>query len=110
MGSRPPPCAGPAPRTSLAPHNFFLPNLMPRPSNSPDAEFSPAASPKVKVTGESLRQMFSLYAYLRPYRGRLVAGLLLLICSSLLGIAFPMLAGRLINSPTHAVANHFIWV
>ena len=42
---------------------------MPRKSSDSD---SPDAPPKVKVTRESLGQMFSLYTYLRPYRGRLV--------------------------------------
>ena len=79
------------------------------PRNSPDSD-SAAAPPKVKVTRETLGQMFSLYAYLQPYRGRLFLGVFLLLCSSALGISFPMLAGRLINSPTHAVANQFVWV
>ena len=34
----------------------------------------PITLPKVKVTRETLGQMFSLYAYLRPYRGRLAVG------------------------------------
>ena len=70
---------------------------MPRKSepNSPDAP------PKVKVTRESLGQMFSLYAYLRPYRSRLGVGLFMLITSTLLGLFFPLLASRMINSKTH---------
>ena len=73
---------------------------MPRKSESETA----AAPPKVKVTRETLGQMFSLYAYLRPYRGKLGVGLFMLIGSSVLGLFFPYLAGTLINSTTHEEA------
>src|ERR1019366_991292 len=73
------------------------------PRNSPESE-SPATPPKVKVTRETLAQMFSLYAYLRPYRGKLGVGLFMLIGSSVLGLLFPLLAGMLINSKTHEEA------
>src|SRR5258708_15330159 len=76
------------------------------PRNPPDTD-SPAAPPKVKVTRETLGQMFSLYAYLRPYRGKLAVGLIMLVGSSALGIFFPALASVLINSTTHGQAFHF---
>jgi ATP-binding cassette subfamily B protein len=76
------------------------------PRKSPDSDTSPAAPPKVKVTRESLGQMFSLYTYLRPYRGKLFVGLFMLVTSSLLGLMFPFLAGVLINSKTHTEAFH----
>ena len=81
---------------------------MPRHSSPADSADSPNASPKVKVTRESLRQMFSLYGYLRPYRSRLILGVILLICSSVLGILFPAFTGILINSPTHEKAFDFM--
>jgi ATP-binding cassette subfamily B protein len=77
------------------------------PRKSADSNSSPSAPPKVKVTRESLGQMFSLYAYLRPYRGKLFVGLFMLVASSLLGLFFPLLAGTLINSTTHDQAFHF---
>ncbi len=77
---------------------------MPPPSRTAD---SPTAPPKVKVTRESLREMLGLYRYLRPYRGQLQIGLVMLIGSSALGIFFPALSIRLINSPNHTVALHF---
>jgi ABC-type multidrug transport system fused ATPase/permease subunit len=77
---------------------------MPRKSNEPD---SPTAPPKVKVTRETLGQMFSLYAYLRPYRGQLYVGLFMLVGSSVLGLFFPLLARDLINSTSHLQAFHF---
>ncbi len=75
---------------------------------SPDTTpVSPTTPPKVKVTRESLGEMFSLYAYLKPYRGRLSVGLVMLIGSSILGIFFPALASLLINSANHEQARHF---
>jgi ABC-type multidrug transport system fused ATPase/permease subunit len=74
------------------------------PRRSP--ETTSAASPKARVTRESMGQMFGLYAYLRPYRGKLTVGLVMLIGSSVLGIFFPLLAGLLISSKTHEHAFH----
>ena len=71
---------------------------MPRPSANVD---SAALPPKVKVTRETLGQMFGLYAYLRPYRGRLGLGLFMLVASTVLGLFFPLLAGVMINSKSH---------
>ena len=79
------------------------------PRRSHDSESSPNATPKVKLTRESLGQMFSLYGYLRPYRGRLALGIVLLVCSSALGILFPWFAGRLIDSPNRGAALHFMF-
>ena len=73
------------------------------PRNTPEAD-SASSPPKVKVTRETLGQMFSLYAYLRPYRGKLAVGLFMLIGSSVLGIFFPLLAIHLINSTKHEEA------
>ncbi len=73
------------------------------PDTSPESEPS-ATPPKVKVTRETLAQMFSLYAYLRPHRGRLAVGVFMLIGSSVLGLFFPLLAKFLINSKTHEEA------
>jgi ABC-type multidrug transport system fused ATPase/permease subunit len=74
---------------------------MPRKSSESE---SPATPPKVKVTRETLGQMFSLYAYLRPYRGKLTVGLIMLVGSSALGIFFPALAKVLIDSKDHQEA------
>jgi ABC-type multidrug transport system fused ATPase/permease subunit len=76
---------------------------MPRKSSEPDSD---AAPPKVKVTRETLGQMFSLYTYLRPYRGRLSFGLFMLVASTLLGLFFPLLSGVMINSKTKDDAFH----
>jgi len=80
------------------------------PRSSPDSESSPAVPPKVRVTRETLAQMFSLYAYLRPYRSKLILGIVLLVFSNVLGILFPAFTGILINSPTRAAAFNFMFV
>jgi len=74
---------------------------MPRKSSESE---SPATPPKVKVTRETLGQMFGLYSYLRPYRGRLGVGLFMLITSTVLGLFFPLLASVMINSKNHEEA------
>ena len=76
---------------------------MPRDSSESPSSTAP---PKVKVTRETLGQMFSLYTYLRPYRGKLSVGLFMLVGSSILGLFFPLLAKFLINSKTHEEAFH----
>jgi len=78
--------------------------------SSPDpSPSSPPAPPKVKVSRETLGEMFSLYRYLRPYRTRLFLGLGLLLGSSILGISFPKLASILIDSPSKTAAFHFMF-
>jgi len=76
---------------------------MPRKSSNSD---SPEATPKIKVTRETLGQMLSLYAYLRPYRGKLIVAIIMLVSSTVLGVFFPALAMRLIDSTTHEQAFH----
>jgi ABC-type multidrug transport system fused ATPase/permease subunit len=61
--------------------------------------------PKAPLTRESLRETLALARYVRPYRARFFAGLATLFVSALLGLAFPLLAGTLIDAalhPTHA--------
>jgi ATP-binding cassette subfamily B protein len=69
---------------------------MPRKSSDSD---SSDATPKVKVTRETLGQMLSFYAYLRPYRSKLILAIFLLITSTAMGISFPKLTTVLIDSP-----------
>ena len=78
-------------------------SAMPRKSSESD---SASAPPKVKVTRETLGQMFGLYSFLKPYRGRLGVGLFMLFTSTLLGLLFPLLVGIMIKSKTHEEAFH----
>jgi len=54
--------------------------------------------PKAPLNREGLREMWALARYVQPYRSRLYSGLLTLLLSASLGLAFPLLAGVLIDS------------
>jgi ABC-type multidrug transport system fused ATPase/permease subunit len=54
--------------------------------------------PKAKLDRESLRQALELFQYLRPYRVRFSAALVSMFTSSLLSLAFPYLAGTIIDA------------
>ena len=54
--------------------------------------------PKAPLDRETLRQALQLFRYLEPYRGRFGAALGALFVSSLLSLAFPYLAGSIIDA------------
>jgi ABC transporter fused permease/ATP-binding protein len=54
--------------------------------------------PKAKLNRESLQQALELFRYLRPYRGRFCTALASLFAGSLLSLAFPYLAGSIIDN------------
>ena len=54
--------------------------------------------PKAKLDQESLRQALELFRYLRPYRGRFSAAMASLFTGSLLTLAFPYLAGSIVDA------------
>lgn len=54
--------------------------------------------PKARIDRESVRQALELFGYLRPYRVRFTLALLALLSSSSLSLAFPYLAGSLIDA------------
>jgi ATP-binding cassette subfamily B protein len=53
--------------------------------------------PKVRITGRTLRDAARLTRYLLPYRFAFGFALVSLVLSSVLGLAFPAVAGRLVN-------------
>jgi ATP-binding cassette subfamily B protein len=53
--------------------------------------------PPAKITGQTLREAAQLSAYLLPYKFKFVAALVALLVTSLLALAFPYVAGRLID-------------
>lgn len=57
--------------------------------------------PKAPLNRENLRQTLALARYIRPYRARFYAGLATLFVSASLGLAFPLLAGSLIDAALH---------
>jgi ABC transporter fused permease/ATP-binding protein len=54
--------------------------------------------PKAKLDRESVRQAWELFRYLRPHRGRFGAALVSLFTGSLLTLAFPYLAGSIVDA------------
>src|ERR1700723_2363624 len=53
--------------------------------------------PKVRISGKSLRDAARLGRYLLPYKFTLAFALVALALFSVLGLAFPAIAGRLVN-------------
>ena len=64
-----------------------------------------ATPPKVPVNRETLRQAARLFGYLLPYRGRFIAAMIALLCSTSLGLCFPYLIGSLIDIATRAAGQ-----
>lgn len=62
--------------------------------------------PKAKLNRDNLREAATLLAYLRPHRGLLIVACAALITSSLLSLAFPFLAGSLMDAAMPAGAAH----
>ena len=54
--------------------------------------------PKAKLDRESIRQALELFSYLRPYWARFSAALVSLFAGSLLSLAFPYLAGSIVDA------------
>jgi len=57
--------------------------------------------PKAPLNRETLRQTLALARYVRPYRRRFAFGMFSLFLSAALGLAFPLLAGALIDAAMH---------
>jgi ABC transporter fused permease/ATP-binding protein len=66
--------------------------------------------PKAPITRESLGQTLALARYVRPYRVRFFSGLATLFVSATLGLAFPLLAGSLIDAALHPVGATLPWL
>ena len=62
--------------------------------------------PNAKLNRDNLREAAALLVYLRPQRGLLIAASAALITSSLLSLAFPFLAGSLMDAAMPAGAAH----
>jgi hypothetical protein len=64
--------------------------------------------PKAKLNPESLRQALGLFRYLHPYRVRFGIAVASMFTGSLLSLAFPDLAGGIIDAallPTRSAAR-----
>jgi ABC transporter fused permease/ATP-binding protein len=57
-----------------------------------------AELPKAKINRQSIQNIRKLLTYIKPYRGKFMAGMLFLFISSLVGLAFPAILGALIDA------------
>ena len=69
--------------------------------NSSQEEIDLDRLPKAPLNRETIRETIALARYMRPYRPRFFAGLTTLFVSATLGLAFPLLAGTLIDAAIH---------
>jgi len=75
--------------------------------NDPDQEeIALERLPKATLNRESLRETLALARYVRPYRRRFFAGLATLFVSATCGLAFPLLAGALIDAAMRPLGAH----
>ncbi|MBY0228155.1 MAG: ABC transporter ATP-binding protein/permease [Gemmataceae bacterium] len=61
-------------------------------------EEDPGDLPKAPINARTLGEAAAMLAYLRPYRLKLVAILILLLFGSLAGLAFPWLSGEMVKA------------
>src|SRR5438309_310626 len=54
--------------------------------------------PPARISADSLREARQLFGYLAPYRGKFAAALAALLLSSLMGLLFPAVTGRLVDN------------
>lgn len=66
--------------------------------------------PKAPLNRETLRETFALARYVRPYRVRFCSGLATLFLSASLGLAFPLLAGSLIDAAMNPGGVQLGWL
>jgi len=57
--------------------------------------------PKTKVNKDSLKRSLRIFRYVLPYKGLFAVGLMMLLLSSSTFMAFPFLAGKLIDAANH---------
>jgi ABC-type multidrug transport system fused ATPase/permease subunit len=58
----------------------------------------PEEDKKRKITGQSFRESLQIFRFVTPYRAYFILGLVFLGLSALTSLAFPVLAGELINA------------
>jgi subfamily B ATP-binding cassette protein MsbA len=82
----------------------MLTSVMPIPHHSNGHRRSPFARPERDATPVSIRAVHwgRLFAYLKPYRGRMALAIAALLVSTGLGLSFPMVIVRLLDTVTHA--------
>ncbi len=62
---------------------------------------------KVPVSKESLKEALIIFSYIKPFKGKFIAGLVMIVLSSLTTMAFPFLLKQLIDSANPTAEHHF---
>ena len=57
--------------------------------------------PKPKVNKESLKRSLRIFRYVLPYRAKFIVGMVMLLLSSTTFMAFPWVAGKLVDAANH---------
>lgn len=65
--------------------------------------------PKVRITRQTLREAARLARFLWPYKGTFVVAMTALTVSSLMGLAFPAVAGKLVNGALAPAIEPLPW-
>jgi ABC-type multidrug transport system fused ATPase/permease subunit len=63
-----------------------------------------ATPPKVKLSKESLREVLTLFVYLRPYRTRFILSLVCIVLSAFTTSLFPFFLGKMIDAAAPGTA------
>src|SRR5947207_1026695 len=77
-----------------------VPLFAPRADRMAEFDREEDEAPPAPITLRTLREAAGLFRYLWPYRVKFVLGMLALVVGNLFGLAFPWLAGVLVNVAT----------
>lgn len=58
---------------------------------------------KARVSWSSMKKLFKLYSFIKPYRTKFIIGLIFLVLSSLANLAFPKYMGQLIDTSSESI-------
>ncbi|WP_183560040.1 ABC transporter ATP-binding protein [Mucilaginibacter sp. SP1R1] len=64
--------------------------------------------PKAKINKQSIQNIRKLLNYIKPYRGKFIAGLIFLFISSIVGLSFPKILGALIDAAQGTYPNKYL--
>ncbi len=63
--------------------------------------------PKAKITKETLKKLFTLLSYLRPYKAKFILGIAFLAVSSLATLVFPKVMGLMIDASQNKLTGNY---
>nr|WP_067059522.1 ABC transporter transmembrane domain-containing protein [Mucilaginibacter sp. L294] len=69
---------------------------------------SEAELPKAKLNRQSIHNIRKLLSYIKPYRGKFIAGMVCLFLSSLVALAFPTFLGALVDTAQGKHSNKLL--